>query len=150
MLNIYFGEMPEAVYDTSEYFKNSYQDSWITKPLSIEMINDVDKSSVVSESLIESPVLGSISPLSLSGGVKTLLLIANDRTRIFNASTCGDNCAKWILKIADERAKSKQKLTVNLRHLMNFGTEPFKIKVLNCGKIATNMRELIELAGMYV
>ena len=33
---------------------------------------------------------------------KTLLLIYNQPEKIFNASTCGDNCAKWILKIADK------------------------------------------------
>ena len=31
--------------------------------------------------------------------------------RIFNASTCGDNCAKWILEIG--RIKD---VTINLRH----------------------------------
>lgn len=70
MLNIYFGHMPEAIYNTAVYFKNTYRDSWITNPLSVEMIRDVDKSEVVSASVIESPVLGSITPLSLSGGVK--------------------------------------------------------------------------------
>lgn len=150
MLNIYFGDMPEAVYNTAEYFRNSYLDSWITDSLAVEMIKDIDKSDVVSASLIESPVLGPIAPISLSGGVKTLLLIANDRTRIFNASTCGDNCAKWILRIAEERARQKKKLTINLRHLMDFGEGSFKIRVVNNGKVASNMRELVEFAGMYV
>lgn len=58
MLNIYFGDMPEAVYNTSVYFRNQYQDSWLTDPLSIEMIRDIDKSEVISAGRIESPVLG--------------------------------------------------------------------------------------------
>jgi hypothetical protein len=37
------------------------------------MILDVDKSVVVSSHLIDSPVLGPISPKELSGGVKTLI-----------------------------------------------------------------------------
>ena len=74
MLNVYFGKMPEAIYNTAVYFKNSYRDSWITSELGVAMIKDVDKSDVVSASLIQSPVLGPISPLQLSGGVKTLLL----------------------------------------------------------------------------
>ena len=44
-------------------------------------------------------MLGQIPPERLSGGVKTLLLILNEPDRIFNASTCGDNCAKWIVEI---------------------------------------------------
>ena len=109
------------------------------------MIKDIDKSDVVGPSLIESPVLGAISPLQLSGGVKTLLLIANDRKHIFNASTCGDNCAKWLLEIAKDR-----KVVINLRHLMDFGNEDFKIKILNNGVIAKNMHDIVLNAGEYV
>ncbi len=138
MLNVYFGEMPDAIYNTAVYFKNTYRDSWITNPLSVQMIKDVDKSDVVSESVIESPMLGSITPLALSGGVKTLMLVNFDRKHVFNASTCGDNCAKWLLKIAEKR-----KVVINLHHVMDFGKEPFKIKVLNNGKIVKNMCELL-------
>lgn len=138
MLNVYFGDMPGAIFNTAVYFKNTYRDSWITNPLSVQMIKDVDKSDVVSESVIESPVLGSITPLALSGGVKTLMLVNFDRMHVFNASTCGDNCTKWLLKIAEKR-----KVVINLHHVMDFGKGPFKIKVLNNGKIVKNMDELL-------
>ena len=138
MLNVYFGDMPGAIFNTAVYFKNTYRDSWITNPLSVQMIKDVDKSDVVSESVIESPVLGSVTPLALSGGVKTLMLVKFDREHVFNASTCGDNCAKWLLKIAENR-----KVVINLHHVMDFGKGPFKIKVLNNGKIVKNMDELL-------
>ena len=147
MLNIYFGDMPEAIYNTAVFFKNTYKDSWIASPLAAEMIADVDRSRVVTPQIIESPVLGMITPLQLSGGVKTLLLIANDKSgkHVFNASTCGDNCAKWILRLAQNR-----KVVINLRHLMDFGPEPFKIRILNSGKIVHNMREYVLEAGTYV
>lgn len=138
MLNVYFGDMPGVIFNTAVYFKNTYRDSWITNPLSVQMIKDVDKSDVVSESVIESPVLGSITPLALSGGVKTLMLVKFDREHVFNASTCGDNCAKWLLKIAEKR-----KVVINLHHVMDFGKGPFKIKVLNNGKTVSNMDELL-------
>lgn len=138
MLNVYFGDMPGAIFNTAVYFKNTYRDSWVTNPLSVQMIKDVDKSDVVSESVIESPVLGSITPLALSGGVKTLMLVNFDRKHVFNASTCGDNCAKWLLKIAEKR-----KVVINLHHVMDFGKGPFKIKVLNNGKTVSNMDELL-------
>ena len=109
------------------------------------MIEDVDRSRVVSASVIESPVLGSITPLQLSGGVKTLLLMKFDHTQVFNASTCGDNCAKWILDMAKRR-----KLVINLRHMMDFGEKDFKIRVLNSGKIAHNMAELIHESIPYL
>ena len=62
-------------------FDNVYEDEWITDPLSIEMIRDIDKSDVLGVHLIESPVLGPISPKDLSGGVKTLMLMAFCRSR---------------------------------------------------------------------
>ena len=49
MLNIYLGEMKEAIYHPPTYFDNRYEDEWITDPLSVKMIKDVDKSDVVSE-----------------------------------------------------------------------------------------------------
>lgn len=145
MLNVYFGDMPDAIYNTALYFRNVYQDAWITDSMSREIILDVDKSTVVSANLIESPVLGPIPPVMLSGGVKTLLLIKHDKKQVFNASTCGDNCAKWILQLAEKR-----KLVINLHHVMDFGPGDFKIKVLNSGVIAHNMSELIRESIPYL
>ena len=118
------------------------------------MIRDVDKSEVLGSRIIESPVPGSIPPTQLSGGVKTLILMTHDRSNVYNASTCGDNCAKWILAIADLYAKRCGKLLVNLYHLMDFGDGSFKIRVLGPAGddlcVATNMVELLRLAGDYV
>ena len=146
MLSIYLGQMDEAIYYPPVYFDNQYEDEWITEPLTIEMIKDVDKSEVVSPHLIESPVLGPISVKEISGGVKTLILMAFDETqKVFNASACGDNCAKWILEIG-----KRKDLTINLRHIMNFGKEDFEIKMLNTGEMIYNMKQFIETATEYV
>ncbi len=73
MLSVFYGDMPEAIYDPVVYFKNTYTDEWITDELSREMIRDVDRSIVLGPRVIDSPVLGGISPRELSGGVKTLM-----------------------------------------------------------------------------
>lgn len=146
MLSIYLGQMDDAIYYPPVYFDNQYEDEWITEPLTIEMIKDVDKSEVVSPHLIESPVLGPISVKEISGGVKTLILMAFDETRkVFNASACGDNCAKWILEIG-----KRKDLTINLRHIMNFGKEPFEIKILNNGEMVQDLDRFIAVAAKYV
>lgn len=146
MLSIYLGKMDDAIYHPPTYFDNRYEDEWITDELSIKMIKDVDRSEVVSSHLIESPVLGAISTRELSGGVKTLILMAFDNSnKVFNASACGDNCAKWILKIGEWKD-----LTINLRHIMEFGQEEFNIRILNTGEIVHNMSEFINVAGEYV
>ena len=145
MLHIYYGPMEEAIYNTDVYFRNTYEDSWITDPLSRAMIADVDSSTVISSGIIESPVLGKISPLQLSGGVKTLILVSQIPDKVFNASTCGDNCAKWFLKMAETRD-----ITINLRHLMDFGRDSFTIEILNTHSIVHTMEELVPAAGLYV
>ena len=126
MLNIFYGDMKEAIYNTASYFKYDYEDEWIVDPFVKEMIKGVDKSTVLECGVIDSPILGKIPPVELSGGVKTLILVKFEKDKIFNASTCGDNCAKWLLKIAETEDR-----TVNPRHLMDFGTEPFTIHILN-------------------
>lgn len=102
------------------------------------MILDVDKSIVLDSAVIDSPVMGKIAPTALSGDVKTLILMKNERSKVFNASACGDNCAKWILRLA-----AMDELTVNLRHLMDFGEDTFDIRILNTNQIVHNMKELV-------
>lgn len=57
MLSIYLGEFDEAIYHPPTYFDNRYEDEWITNPLSVDMIKDIDKSEVISDHLIDSPIL---------------------------------------------------------------------------------------------
>lgn len=152
MLNIYFGEMPEKdfpnyVYNTSVYFDNTYLDSWITDEFSQKMIKDIDKAVVLSQNAIDSKALGVIPVKQLSGSVKTLLLLLHDPSKIFNVSTCGDNCAKWVLKIAKTADRD---ITINLRHLMDFGEKPFEFRLLNNGMIIHNMQEYVTSAGIYL
>lgn len=140
MLKIYMGELENEIYNPSMYFDNQYDDEWIIDELSKEMIKDIDKSEVVNSRIIDSPVLGPITPKELSGGVKTLMLLAfDDSGKIFNGSACGDNCAKWILKIAETRD-----VTITLHHGMRFGAGPFEIEILNNNKIVHNRSEWLE------
>lgn len=145
MLNIFYGDMKDAVYNTASYFKFDYEDEWITDPFVKKMILDVDKSVVLDSGVIDSPVLGKIPPVGLSGGVKTLILVKFEKDKIFNASTCGDNCARWLLKIAESEDR-----TVNLRHLMDFGEDSFTVRILNTNQIVHSMRELVPIAGEFV
>ena len=58
MLNIFYGDMKEAVYNTAGYFKYDYEDEWIVDPFVKKMILDVDKSTVMDSGVIDSPVFG--------------------------------------------------------------------------------------------
>ena len=143
MLSIVFGEIKNSIYHPPTYFDNIYEDEWITDPRSVKMIKDIDKSDVVCARVIDSPVLGSISVKELSGGVKTLILMLFDESgKIFNASACGDNCAKWIYEI------SKQKdLTIVLHHIMDFSAcENFSAYIVNTDKQVGSYKEYLDEA----
>ena len=130
--------MPDVIYNTSVYFKNRYKKDWIISPKTIAMIHDIDSSEVLGNGAIDSPVMGVISPTSLSGGVKTLILIDNIPEMVFNASNCGDKLGK------------EKDVTINLRHIMDFGDDQFEIYVMNTDSIVHNMDELVRVAGRYV
>ena len=145
MLKIYYGDMDGIIYNTAVFFKFNYDPEWFKDPEIIQMVRDVDHSIVLGNGAIDSPVLGVIAPVTLSGGLKTLILIDKVPDRVFNASNCGDNCAPRLLRIGQ-----KKDVTINLRHLMDFGEEKFEILVLNTGETVHDMDQLIRIAGRYV
>lgn len=139
MLKIIFGAVTgdKYIFDPDCYFNNTYEDGWITESISAEMILDIDGSKVIGANTIDSPYLGTISPERLSGSVKTLILMEHDNKHIFNASACGDDCASWILKIAEDKD-----ILIRLGYIMDFGKNPFEIKIENTGKIVHSMIEI--------
>ncbi len=143
MLNIVFGDIGNSIYHPPTYFDNVYLDEWIVDDFSKKIIEDVDKSVVIGSRVIDSPYLGSISTKELSGGVKTLMLMMfDDSGKIFNASACGDNCAKWIFEIS-----KKKDLTINLHHLMDFSfCEDFEAVILNTNKYVKSYNEYLDEA----
>ena len=51
----------------------------------------------------------------------------------------------------DIKEISKEKdITINLRHVMDFGTESFEAEILNTGAIVHGMDEFVNVAGDYV
>ena len=146
MLKIWYYSGVKYIEDAPSYFDNVYEDEWIEDEFVKAMIQDVDHSKVISAHIIESPVFGAITPKELSGGVKVLILMLKDDSFIYNMSNCGDNCAKWILKIAE-----KMDLTVYLQHILRFEGE-FEIQIMNTGRIVHNPKEyvigLLEAEGL--
>lgn len=145
MLRIILGDVPDVIYNTSVYFKNQYKKEWIIIPNGVSMIKDVDSSTVLGSDAIDSPIMGIIFPERLSGGVKTLILIDNVPDKVFNASNCGDNCATWLLKLGKQKD-----ITINLRHIMDFGEGEFDIYIENTKSVVHNMDDFVFIAGRYV
>ncbi len=141
MLNIFFGDMPEAIYNTSVYFDNTYDESWFEDDFARRVIKKIDKSDVIDSGAIDSPVLGIIPPERIAGGTKTLLLIKNCHDQVFNASTCGDNCSDFLLELAE-----KENITINLRHIMKFNRKRFKAFILNTNSFISSYSEYLDAA----
>ena len=144
MLNVWYkGGNVTVLTNAPLYFDGVFEPEWFDVPLVTEMVKDVDDSEVVGPYLIISPVLGPIAPTHLSGGVKVLILLLKDPNFIYNISNCGDNCAKWILKIAEEKALIQHEdLVVYLEHIMRFENN-FCIKILNTGKEVRTMQDYV-------
>ena len=145
MLRIYFGEFDDAEYGPS-WFKYNYKPVWLADPLVQKMIKDVDDSTYVDGLVIDSPVLGPIPPERLSGGVKTLIMIYERPDLIFDATSCGQNCAKWLLEIG----KIKD-VTINLEYMMTFEAyTPFEVYVVNEERIVTDNEDYFLTAAKYI
>lgn len=133
MLSIYFGDLDESFYGPS-WFKYNYDPVWFEDTFVQKMMEDVDHSLYKGGELIESDALGPIPPERLSGGLMTLISIYKKPDIIFDATSCGDNCAKWLLEIG-----KKEDVEIQLNYLMKFPEiTGFSIKIVNNGKKVTS------------
>ena len=145
MLHIVFGEIENVNYGP-DWFKTNYDPEWLKDPFVREMIKDVDDSDYVDGLVIDSPVLGPIPPERLSGGVQTLIMIYKKPELVFDATSCGSNCAKWLLEIGN-----KKEVTVNLNYLMKFpGSDEFEVHIENENCTVTSMEDYVMTAVKYV
>lgn len=147
MLKLWLGD-PEGIdyiYSAGFIFEVEYEESWIEEDIVKKMILDIDKSTVISGNLIQSPVLGAIPPIMLSGGVKTLILASHDPTRIYNLTSCGDNCAKWIFELAKDKD-----IIMRLGHYMDFyQLDNFEFEVMQTGQIVKTYADYIDVMLQY-
>ena len=100
MLNIRFGITSETNFRMSSTFDWTFKNHWLKSDLVREAIKSIDKSEVIGDRVIDSPILGTISHRELSGGVKTVILTLFKPDMEYNGSGCGDNCNKWFLEVA--------------------------------------------------
>jgi hypothetical protein len=135
MVRVYFELDEKDIISTSKYFNNSYTDKWLDKWAS-EVIREIDKSELISEGLVQSPVLGPITIREISSGAKALITMNCDDTVISNANSCGDNCAKYIAMLS-----KKKDFSIYLSYPMKFGDLTFDMCIDRTGAICHNSKE---------
>ncbi len=143
MLTIHFGELEKMQYGPS-WFKYNYNPEWFKDEFVQQMIEGVDSSKYIDGYVIDSPVLGPIPPEMLSGGLKTLIMIYKRPDLVFNATSCGENCAKWLIEIG-----KRVDATVVLEYLMMF-EEPFEVYIANEERIVNSREDYFLTAAKYV
>lgn len=145
MLHIILGETENINYGP-DWFKTNYDPEWLKDSFVQKMIKDIDKSDYIDGIVINSPILGPIPPERLSGGVQTLIMIYEKPQLIFDATSCGENCAKWLIEIGKQRD-----VTVNLNYLMKFNDiNDFEVYIDNENRLITNIEDYILTAVKYV
>ena len=145
MLHIVLGETENINYGP-DWFKTNYDPEWLKDSFVQKMIKDIDKSDYIDGIVINSPILGPIPPERLSGGVQTLIMIYEKPQLIFDATSCGENCAKWLIEIGKQKD-----VTINLNYLMKFNDiDDFEVFINNENRLITNIEDYILTAVKYV
>lgn len=131
--------------EVSSYFDAQYETEWFQSDLAKAIVKAIDDTEYIKGEYFESPVFGGISPRDLSTGCKGLLLLLNEDDIVVSGERFGNNCAEWILRIAEMKD-----ITISIHHVLKF-PEPFNIYCMNTGKILTSYKEYIrELAEVAV
>ena len=139
MLNMRFGKTVKTNFKMSSTFDWSFENLWMKDELVRAAIRDIDKSEVIGDRVIDSPVLGTISHKDLSGGVKTVILTLFKPEMEYNGSGCGDNCNKWFLEVA-----KRHDIYLAYGHIPRY-PEPFEIRIVNNGVIVTTHNDLVDI-----
>lgn len=144
MLNIWLGlDYPKKFeYHSAKYFDTIYKLGWINDKYNQKMIHDIDNGTkVIHDYALYNPIIGGISPLQLSGGVKTAILIREIENVVFNANACGDNCFKWIFDFCNTLERTIVLSYVpNLKDIANFN-----VNILNINKVITDKSDFSEI-----
>lgn len=91
-----------------DMFDDDCELDWLNSDLGKHIIKAIDKSDHIKDRLIESPVLGGISPKELSCGCKSVLLAAfhpDVSERYLDGSLMGDNCYPVLFRVARDTGR---------------------------------------------
>ena len=105
MLYAYFGSIDEDtaplqyVAHIDAWFDGYYEESWMDD-WAERVISEVDKSKLLYPSVVESPWLGTIPTVKISGGAKQLIMAKNISGIVFNGNNFGDNCFPLLLELS--------------------------------------------------
>lgn len=118
MLDIYFDDgtanLENVIINPMKYFDVKRKPDWFNDEFVKKMILDVDNAKAVQDEFILGCEGRAITPLHLSGGVKTLICIYEMPDKFWYGSSMGDNCCESLAAIA-----RMADIKILLRHFMD-------------------------------
>lgn len=141
MLKIYFGHIEDELHIADGWFDNQLDDAYYCTAFSKRVIKEIDKSDVINESMVMSPILGGIPITSVSSGAKGLIVMKYTDQSV-NLVSIGDNCIPLLIEIISD---NPERCLVSSRFvsLYEYGWNE-KILVLNNNTIVNNHMELLK------
>ena len=127
----------DCVKNIGTYFDAVKKSEWFDLPLVREIIKGIDKTDVIKGPVLESPVLGIMSPDKLSSGCKAVILLAMVPDINIYATRCGNNCAPYIEEVARDKD-----VVITLHHCLLF-TEDVELVFLDSGLHVHSRKEYI-------
>ena len=139
MLKIWIKDFAkDCIRNPNRYFDMHKEYEWFNRKDIRKIIKEIDDVDVIDGEYMRSDIFGAIRPERLSSGCKALILLyVNPLCNVYASRCCGDNCASYILDLADETD-----VVITLHHIMHFPRD-FKAEILNTGKIITSRKEYI-------
>lgn len=129
MLKIWLGDFQKGcIKNPNRYFNLHKKKEWFDRLDVKEIIKTIDDTDVVDGEYLKSPAFGGMAPERLSSGCKCLILLYINPTCNVYASRCGDNCAGFILDLAE-----KTDVVITLHHAMVFPRD-FEGIILDTGE----------------
>lgn len=116
MLKIWLGDFQKGcIVNPDRYFNMHKESKWFDRQDIKDIIMGIENIDRVDGEYLHHRIFGGMSPERLSSGVKCLILLTINPLCNVYASRCGDNCAKYILDLAE-----KTDVVITLHHGMIF------------------------------
>lgn len=130
--------LPNRISNVKDYFDLSYEPEWFNEPFVQKILNDIDKTKVISGINLYNETLLGISPLSLSSGSKALILLFKE-DYIIDGDRLGDNCIDILIEIAKQKD-----ITITTSHILPLPKQlPVKTRIHGYGMVTT-LKEFVE------
>lgn len=139
MLRVYFGDREDSIYPAGRYFDAWVDEQVVTDDFAKKVIKGVDKTDVMPDGTLKSPVFGGIVPRQLSGGTKSILVIYTHPELVVDLASMGDNCFPYLIELA--KSQDITVTTDKFRYLFDYGLA--EVFIVNDGSVVHNEEEFL-------